>query len=813
MNLAPAQVNGERMEYEEFGKFTLLDHMGKGGVASVYRANDNEAGNIVAIKIFEPTDTRPPDVVRKLRDREVRMLISMQHPNVVKYYESGSVDESYYYTMEFVENSLLERMRESDGLEVIDKVHILRQTSNALQAIHHQGIVHRDIKPGNILLDEAPSGAIHVKVTDLGIAKHVSETDIVRDEESSRRVPGTPKYLSPEQIQLKPVDGRADIFSLGVVAFELLAGQPPFQASTSDEYLRANLNQDVEPAHHVNGDIPAFISPMVSRMLKKDREDRYDSDTLARDLELTYQHLVSDAPLVENENPESIYYVPPVPEGEEEPVPEEEASRTWQYVVSLGLLLIGIGVCLKFYPRFESELPQHEAPSLGGLQMEVGEALDKTRELLAANSRWEALAFLRNLRTKSMNQEQKLRWQRYRDQVQRAVVSGAFEQAKKEIEQGHLTEAKIVLKRMEDFFPLAPETAEIEKEIEEYVETQEERHEWQDTVISLNKAVANREWEETIEQAEKLLGKVSDSKRKSQLQKLIVKAVNGWQEKVLNSEPDPRKIRELREELQKYRRRSWAKGKIEDHGAEFLWQTVRYWARLKRPEETLDACQKLFEEYPGSPEAQKARQTREGIVQKGLKLDPYDLEVVAGDISANGFKGKTWYTRCPEGCTQEIEEGVLRFTLEGGTAEREANRSRIRPIRSNRGFDLRLKFRMKAHQEDEIKISEAGFRIRDRGDNKISMFFDGSDYQMERALRGLTGRRELQDGFADEDEEWYELSALYQYDLSKLRLYVDGLLVAEESVELGVFKLTVFARVKGGGKMQAEFKDIKCDLP
>ncbi len=219
------------MEYPELGKFTLLDHMGKGGVANVYRATDNEAGNIVAVKIFEPSEDRPSGVVCNLRDREVRMLISVQHPNVVKYYEMGAVDDVFYYAMEFVENSLLKRMRKGDAFSVADKIHILRQTCNALQAIHHQGIVHRDVKPGNILLDEAPNGAIHVKITDLGIAKHVSETDIVR-EDPSRRVPGTPKYLSPEQIQLKPVDGRADIFSLGVVAYELLTGQQRIVAST-----------------------------------------------------------------------------------------------------------------------------------------------------------------------------------------------------------------------------------------------------------------------------------------------------------------------------------------------------------------------------------------------------------------------------------------------------------------------------------------------------------------------------------------------------------------------------------------------------
>jgi serine/threonine protein kinase len=150
--------------------------MGKGGMATVYRAADNSDGTIVAIKIFQTSPERSADLSRKLRDREVRMLVSVQHPNIVKYRTSGEVGDNFFYAMEFVENSLLKRMRSGSDFDLVDKVLILRQTAEALGAIHHQGIVHRDVKPGNILLDQDPNGAIHVKLTDLGIAKNVSET-------------------------------------------------------------------------------------------------------------------------------------------------------------------------------------------------------------------------------------------------------------------------------------------------------------------------------------------------------------------------------------------------------------------------------------------------------------------------------------------------------------------------------------------------------------------------------------------------------------------------------------------------------------
>ena len=226
------------MKPKLFGKYTLLNHMGRGGVASVYKALNQETGEIAAIKIFEPTPDIPGERMEKLMDREMRMLLGIQHPNVVRFYEAGHVGDQCYYAMEFVENSLLNRARAPGDLSLLDKVRILRQTANALQAIHHQGIVHRDIKPGNILLDEDAGNLLHVKVTDMGIAKNVSETDIVPTEDG-RRIPGTPKYLSPEQIRLKPVDGRSDIFSLGVLAFELLTGRAPFKAASSQEYLQA----------------------------------------------------------------------------------------------------------------------------------------------------------------------------------------------------------------------------------------------------------------------------------------------------------------------------------------------------------------------------------------------------------------------------------------------------------------------------------------------------------------------------------------------------------------------------------------------
>ncbi len=452
------------MEYREFGKYTLLNLMGKGGVGSVYRANDNEAGIVLAIKIYEPSARRSLKIVRGLRDREVRMLISIQHPNVVKYYESGEIENACYYTMEFVEDSLHNHMHNANELTLPDKIHILRQICNALQAIHHQGIVHRDIKPPNILLDQAPSGAFHVKVTDLGIAKRVSEmSEDARKSRRSTRVPGTPKYLSPEQIRLKPVDGRADVFSLGIAAFELLAGRAPFKAGDTDGYLKANLEEDPPPVHRVNREVPSFLSPVIAGMMAKDREERYDSDTLARDMELIYQHLISDAPLVEKKNPESVFFVPEVPPAEEGRrekwvMPDWRQFLGWPQIAAMTLVVgVTTAYTLLSWPQMPYAPGRHMPPP--PLDVSYGltpeEALREAQQLLPEGSYWVALSLLEGIPPGSLDPELlHLRWE-LMEEVQNRLAAPFLEEAAGMLEEGRLDEAETIMKQAGILLPRA----------------------------------------------------------------------------------------------------------------------------------------------------------------------------------------------------------------------------------------------------------------------------------------------------------------------------------------------------------------------
>jgi len=437
------------MEPTELSKFTLLQKMGKGGVGTVYRARDNDTGRIVALKTFTPDQDRPPQRIRRLRDREVKMLASIRHPNVIRYFESGQYRDCFYYTMEFVEDSLLKLQRSNKPLSLLDKVHILRQSADALVEIHQKGVIHRDVKPGNILLDRDPNGAFHVKLTDLGIAKDVSESDIVR-EGANHQVPGTAKYLSPEQITHVALDGRSDVFSLGIVAYQLLTGAKPFNAEAPGGYLTANLEQEATPLDHISEDLPAWLCRMLEKMMAKDRQERYDSETLARDLALAEQHLIRGTPLVEEANSLSIFYRP---SGQQEPVRKRRfgriAASTW--ITALAVLIAG-GMAADLLWPGASAGPHAD--------------LKRARRLANGGAPWYALALLRDLPTDKMDAPDAAAVRRLSLSSQDTLGSASYRCAIYMLEQDRRPEAEVLLRQMEDMFPQSSWTDRLRHELE-----------------------------------------------------------------------------------------------------------------------------------------------------------------------------------------------------------------------------------------------------------------------------------------------------------------------------------------------------------
>jgi len=803
------------MEYREFGTFTLLDHMGKGGVGNVYRANDNASGNIVAIKIFEPSEERPPGLVRKLRDREVRMLISVQHPNIVRYYESGDIGDASYYTMEFVENSLLKRMRIGDELELVDKVNILRQTCNALQAIHHQGIVHRDVKPGNILLDETPNGAVHVKVTDLGIAKDVSETDVVRAD-SLRRVPGTPKYLSPEQIRADPVDGRADIFSLGVVAYELLSGEAPFKADTGEEFLKANLYQHPRPIHHVNPDVPAFLAPLLDKMLAKDREERYDTDTLARDLDLTYQHLVSGAPLVEENNPDSVYYVPPAPELEPPPAPRPAALR-WRWPLAATMVALALAVGYVLRPRLPESPPRDRPADLASVPVPSGAAaLGEARRLYEAGQRWRALALLRAVDPAQLDQAQLAAYGELQRTVQDGLAAPSYRDGADHLGQDRLTEAEIVLQRMRAFFPHSRFTERLAGEIQERRRLIEEQREWDRKMAELEGLLEREEFREGLARAAAALEQTASEARRAELRQIIARSLNGWQANLLGPQTDPGQIKECLDEIGRYLQQTWARGQVVDRRPELHLRLSRYYRDLGAVEQELEALTRIIEQYPGTPMAKQAAEAAHGIVED-MRLEPLELELLSRHLETNGFKGSMWFSEPAAGAEVRFDGETLVLVQQGAGGERVSSRQTVRPLRTNLGFQLSVKFRMSIADGDGTESCAAGLRVQDRRGNATAIDFNGSRYSMARTYvrhgRPLTGSSSVREAFGDEAEVWHEMAMRYRFDLGRLEILLDGEPVGEHRLELGLCRIGVFVRVTGEGTCRAEFKDVVLSAP
>jgi len=244
-----------------FAGYRIEDLVGRGGMGVVYRATDLSLERPVALKLITP-DLAEDERFRSRFLREPRLAASLDHPNVIPIYEAGEHDGQLYLAMRFVAGSDLRTLLDSEGkLGPERTLAILAQVAGALDAAHRRALVHRDVKPANVLLD----GDGHVYLTDFGITKQLggASTD-------TGRVVGTLDYLAPEQIRGEPVDGRTDCYALGCVLYECLAGKPPFRRATEAETMWAHM-QDQPPTLRGQGRLDAVLR----KALAKDREDRY----------------------------------------------------------------------------------------------------------------------------------------------------------------------------------------------------------------------------------------------------------------------------------------------------------------------------------------------------------------------------------------------------------------------------------------------------------------------------------------------------------------------------------------------------------
>jgi predicted Ser/Thr protein kinase len=282
--------------------------LGKGGMGVVYRAKDTRLGRAVALKVLPPEFMR--DAERKARFlQEARTASAVNHPAIAQIYDVDEGPHGLFLAMEFVEGRTVKALIQAGELDVIGALEIAHQVAGGLQKAHDAGIVHRDIKPENIMV--TPDG--HAKILDFGLAKLLEPPSSDGSGPSMMEtlaqtqagfVLGTLRYMSPEQARGQAIDHRSDIFSLGVVIYEMVTGQLPFSGNTPLDTLHAIAFEETQPVTAIRPNLSPSLQRIVSKCLRKQAQDRYaDAKDLANDIRTVQREIesgiTSRAPLVE----------------------------------------------------------------------------------------------------------------------------------------------------------------------------------------------------------------------------------------------------------------------------------------------------------------------------------------------------------------------------------------------------------------------------------------------------------------------------------------------------------------------------------
>src|ERR687893_1359397 len=259
------------------GRYRILRRLGAGGMANVSLAEDEELGRRVAVKILNERYANDDLFVERFR-REAKSAASLSHPNIVSIYDRGEAEGTYYIAMEVIEGRSLKELILTRGpLPVSVAIDYTKQILSALRFAHRNGIIHRDIKPHNVLLGAED----RLKVTDFGIARAGASQMT-----EAGSIMGTAQYLSPEQARGAPVTAASDLYSVGVVLFEMLTGQTPFNGDSPIQLAMKHLNETPKPPSQIRRGLPPELDHVVLRALAKEPEDRYQSsDELAADLD------------------------------------------------------------------------------------------------------------------------------------------------------------------------------------------------------------------------------------------------------------------------------------------------------------------------------------------------------------------------------------------------------------------------------------------------------------------------------------------------------------------------------------------------
>ena len=250
------------------GNYEVLAELGRGGMGVVYKAHEMSLQRVVALKVLPALLAGDPEFVRRF-EREARSVAQLNHPNIVTIYAVGEHDGNHFIAMEYIKGKTVTTAVQEDGpFEVRRAMELLAQAADALAEAHNKDIIHRDIKPHNIMIDQAG----RVKIMDFGLAKALSGATSLT---AAGTAMGTPAYMSPEQCQGKALDPRTDIYSLGVTFFEMLAGRPPFVGDTPLAVISQIMTAKFPSITEFNPDVPEEVARIAGKMVARDTAERY----------------------------------------------------------------------------------------------------------------------------------------------------------------------------------------------------------------------------------------------------------------------------------------------------------------------------------------------------------------------------------------------------------------------------------------------------------------------------------------------------------------------------------------------------------
>jgi len=250
-------------------RYEILRQLGQGGMGAVYQARDRELDRLVAMKVIRPELATRPDILHRFK-QELILARQVTHRNVIRIFDLGQADGVKFITMEFIEGQDLKALVAEKGrLDIMESVSIMQQVCLALEAAHTEGVVHRDLKPQNIMVDKQGK----VSVMDFGIARSIEFGGMTQ----TGALIGTPEYMSPEQVLGEKVDARSDLFTLGIIFYELLTGTMPYKAETAMGTMIKRTKERARPSAQVNREVPPFLSDVVAKCLETEPQKRYQS--------------------------------------------------------------------------------------------------------------------------------------------------------------------------------------------------------------------------------------------------------------------------------------------------------------------------------------------------------------------------------------------------------------------------------------------------------------------------------------------------------------------------------------------------------